>query len=372
MAALAEGLQLVAQLRQRRIVAGAEGGQRDLLIAGIVAGIHTVLGAQVAAAVADGAVHIARLTEAAATDAAPEQLQHHPILHDLGAGNNGIYREIRLVHVVNDALCHHSRRAVTGRDGAYRAIVVVGNIVQAGNVNAVQLCGGTEKFRLVPALAARLAVQLHQLHGDVLTLAQAYQINEIGDRLGVVHGGAAGDHQRGQAVTLGATQGDLRQIQHVKDGGKGHLIAHGKGHNIEIGDGVAGFQCEKWHVRLAHLLLHVAPRGKDTLAPHAVHLIHDAIEDPHAQIGHADLVGIRKAEGDPGVHRPLIFDHRVILAAHIAGRLLHTGQDPFQLFIHSRSPVVYQNIFLFYLFCGGLATPNCRNAMPQQSCRRQQ
>ena len=263
---------------------------------------------------------------------------------------------------MDDALGHHSRRAVTGRDGADRAVVMVGDVVQAGDIDAVQVGGSTEEFRLAPALTPRLAVQLHQLHGDVLALAQAHQVDEVGDGLGVVHSGAAGDHQRGQAVTLGAAQGDLRQIQHVEDGGEGHLIAHGKGHDIEIGDGVAGFQREQRDIRMAHLRLHVAPGGKDPLAPHAVHVVHDTVQDPHAQVGHADLVGVREAEGDPGVHRRLVLHHRVIFAAHIAGRLLHPRQDAFQLFIHSHSPVVYQNIILFYLFSGGLATPIWRSA----------
>ena len=340
MAALAKRLQLVAQLRQRRIVAGAETGERHLLIAGIIAGIQTILGAQIPAAVADGTVDIPCLTEAAAPDTAPEQLQHHPILHDLRGGHNGIDREIGLVHIMNDTLGHHGGCAVMGRNGLHRTVVVVGDLIQAGDIDAVQPGSGPQKFRLAPSLPTGPAVKLHQLHGDILALAKADKVDEIGNRLGVVHGCAAGDHQRRQAVALGAAQGDPGQIQHIENGGEGHLIAHGKGHNVKIRDGIAGFQTKQRNIRPAHFLLHVAPGRKDALAPHALHLVHDAIKDPHAQIGHADLVGIRKAKGNAGIHLRLILDDCVIFAAHITGGLLHAGQDPLQLLIHNISPIV--------------------------------
>ena len=215
---------------------------------------------------------------------------------------------------------------------------MVRHIVQAGNVNAVQLGGGTEQLLLAPPLSAGGAIQLHQLHGQILALAQTDEVDEVGQRLGVVHGGAAGDDQRRKAGSLRGVKGDAGQIQHIQDGGKRHLVAHGKGHDVEVGDGVAGFQREKRHIRPAQLLLHVAPRGKHPLAPDAVHPVHDAVQDAHAQIGHADLVGVRKAEGDAGIHLRLVLQHGVIFAAYIACGLLHAGQDAFQSFIHGHSP----------------------------------
>ena len=331
---LAEGLQLIAQLRQRRIVAGGQAGERDLLIAGVVAGADAVVGAEVAAAIADRAVDIARLTEAAAADAAPEQLQGDTVLDDLGGGDDGIYREIGLVHVVDDALCHHGRCAVTGRDGRHGAVVVIGHIVKGRDIDTVQPGSGAEKIGLAPALAAGAAVELHQLHGDVLALAQADQIDEVGQGLGVVHGGAAGDDQRGQAGAVRGVEGNVGQVQHIEDGGKGHLVANGEGHNVIVGDGVAGFQGKKGHFRLTQLGLHVAPGSEHALAPDAGDIVHYAVEDTHTQVGHTDLVGIREAEGNAGVYRRLVLEDGVVFAAHVAGGLLHPGQDAFQSFIH--------------------------------------
>ena len=196
MALVAERLQLVAQAGQGRVIAGGQAGQRHLLIAGVIAGADAVIGAQVAAAVAHRAVDVARLTEPAAPDTAAEQLQRHPVLHDLRAGNDGLYREIGLVHIVDDALGHLGGRAVQRRDGRHSAVVVVCHVVQAGDVNAVQLGGGAKQLLLAPPLPPGGAVQLHQLHGQILALAQTDKVDEVRHRLGVVHGGAAGDDQR--------------------------------------------------------------------------------------------------------------------------------------------------------------------------------
>ena len=87
---------------------------------------------------------------------------------------------------------------------------MIRHLVQAGDVDARQLGRRTEKLHLAPALPAGLAVQLHQLHGDVLPLPQTHQIDEVGNGLGVIHGGTAGDDQRRQAGALCAVDGDAR------------------------------------------------------------------------------------------------------------------------------------------------------------------
>ncbi len=148
-------------------------------------------------------------------------------------------------------------------------------------------------------------MELHQLHGDVLALAQADKVDEVGQGLGIVHGGTAGNDQRGQSGTVRGVEGNVGQVEHVEHGGKRHLVADGEGHDVIVGDRVAGFQGKQGHFRLAQLGLHVPPGSKHPLAPHAVQVVHDAVEDAHAQIGHTDLVGIREAEGDAGVYRRL-------------------------------------------------------------------
>ena len=72
------------------------------------------------------------------------------------------------------------------------------------------------------------AVELDHLHGDVFPLAERDDIHEGSQGLWVIHAGAAGDHQRGQAGAVLAAQGNPSQVQHVEYIGVGHLIAREK------------------------------------------------------------------------------------------------------------------------------------------------
>ena len=321
----AESLQIIAQLRQRRIVAGAEAGKCHLLIARVVAGIYAVFKAEILTTVTDGAIDIARLTEAAATDAATEQLQRHAILHDLRRGHDGLDGEIGLVHILHDTLLHLNGRTLKRNDLLDGSVIVVLDVIEAGDVETLDFRGGNEELVLAPTLAARLAVEFNKLHRHIFTLAQGDNVDEVRHGLSVIHGCTACDHQGGQALTLGSAERDVGKIQHVENGGERHLIAHGKGHNIKIGDWVTRLEAEERDIVLPHLLFHVAPRSKHALAPNAVHLIHDTVENTHAQIGHADLISVGETEGHTGIHLRLVLHHRVILAARIAGRLLHAG-----------------------------------------------
>ena len=97
---------------------------------------------------ADGPVHMPRLAEAAAPDAAPEQLQIHPVVHHLSGGDNGICGKGRGVKVFHDALCHLLRRAVLRRDGGQGAVGLIFHIVERRHINAADLRRFCEKRML--------------------------------------------------------------------------------------------------------------------------------------------------------------------------------------------------------------------------------
>ena len=210
MALPAKLLQIVAQLRELRIIAGAEGRQRHLLVAGVVAGLHAVTHAQLLAAVADGAVHIAGLTESAAPNAAPKQLQRHPILHDLRGGNDGLGGVIGLVHILHDALAHDFGRTALRANLPNGAVFVVVHLIQAGHIQPRHLRRSVKELCFTPPFFSGFSVQLDQLHRHVLALTQADDVHKVGNRLGVVHRCAAGDDQRRQAGAFCAVQRDAR------------------------------------------------------------------------------------------------------------------------------------------------------------------
>ena len=72
---------------------------------------------------------------------------------------------------------------------------------------------------------------------------------------------------------------------------------------------------------------HVAPGGKDPLAPDPFRLVHGAIEDAQSQVGHSNFVSVRKAHGKAHIYRCLILDDLVVFPAGVAGWLLDGGQD---------------------------------------------
>ena len=193
---------------------------------------------------------------------------------------------------------------------------------------------------LAPALAPRLTVQLDQLHVHLLTLADKGKIDEVGDGLAVVHRRAARDDERRERCALACVQRNARKVEHVDHRREGHFVADGKGDDVKIADGIEGFERVERDVRLTHLLLHVAPGGKAALAPHALHVVHHAVEDAHTEVRHADLIGIGKAEGDARIDLALVLHHGVEFPADVARGLLHARQDAFKFFIHSVLPCV--------------------------------
>ena len=94
------------------------------------------------------------------------------------------------------------------------------------------------------------------------------------------------------------------------------------------------FQRPEWKTMRAHLVLHIAPRRKNALAPDAGHLVHHAIEDPHTDVGHTDLIGVRETERNAHIDVLFVFDDLIIFSAHIACRLLDAHEEPVELICH--------------------------------------
>ena len=134
--------------------------------------------------------------------------------------------------------------------------------------------------------------------------------------------------------------GQTGQVQHIEHVGVGHLVAQREADEVKIRDGVAALQAVERQALSPHLLFHIPPGGEHPLAPAPGQVVHHAVEDAHAQIGHADFIGIRETEGVAHLHLPPVLDHRVVFSARVPGRLLHPGQDAFQTTIHDKPPSV--------------------------------
>ena len=217
------------------------------------------------------------------------------------------------------------RSPVPGSDSGNGPVLPIRNVIEGRDVYALYLRRRPEKPGLVPVFPPGLPVQLHHLRQQFLPLTDERQINEVRHRLGVVHGGASGNDQRPQFRPVLRPQGQSGQVQHVQHGGVSHLVAHGEGHDVELTHRVPGLQGKKRDSVFPQLLLHVGPGSKRPLAPYAGHVVEHPVQDTEAQIAHADLVGVREAEGEAEIHLALVFFDLVIFPSHIAGRFLHTG-----------------------------------------------
>ena len=271
--------QIVTQLQQAGVVGGAEAGQGHLLIAGILTSRLAVLSQQLRIAVSHRAVHIACLAEPAATDAATEQLQHDAVVDDLGGGDDGLHREVGLVHVLDHPLAHLLRRAGAILDAHFLqgAIRTVDGLIEGRDVDALDLGGLPQKLLLAPALLLGLAIQGDVLQGDLLPFTQDKQVHEGGQRLRVIAAGTARHDERREFRPLLAAQRQPRQVQHVQDIGVGHLIAQREADDIKVRNRVAALQGVEQQPLPAHFLLHISPGGVATLAPQPLLLVHQAV-----------------------------------------------------------------------------------------------
>ena len=241
----------------------------------------------------------ARLAEPAASNAAAEDLQVCPVVDDLRIGDDRLRRIVRLVQIPHNALDHPLRRAVQGFNGLEPSIRAIVMAVKRRHIDAGNLHHFMEKARLVPPFALGLAVEVENLRRHLLPFSQREKVDKVRQRFRVHSADAAGKHQPLQTRAIPAQKRHPGQVQHIENIGIAHLIADAEGDKVEVLHRVAALQGIERNLVLAHGRLHVPPGRKDSLAPHAVHVVHDAIENAHADVGHADFIGVREAEGNP-------------------------------------------------------------------------
>ena len=207
--------------------------------------------------------------------------------------------------------------------------------VEAGNVNAGNLCNLGQKLLLGPVLGLGAVIQGNNFYGTVLALTEGEKVKEISQRLGIEGTHTACKDDIFQPLAVLGMQGDTCQIHHVQNVGVGHLVADGESHHVKILHRGLAFQRPQGQIMLAHGLFHIAPRCKDTLAPNAIHLVHHTVQDTHTHIGHADLIGVWEAECHADTHICQIFFDLVKFTAGVPRRLLHSRQDSLYQFCHS-------------------------------------
>ena len=242
-------------------------------------------------------------------------------------GNDHFRGEKGVIQVLHDPLGHDFRGAVQGNHRPEGTVLIVFVAIEAGHIDPRNFGNCQKKLLFAPTLGLGLVVEGHDFHGAVLPFSQGEKVHKICQRLRVKGTHAPGKDDVFKFLPLCRVKGNPGQAQHIQNVGIRHFIADGEGDHVEILYRLLAFQRPQGKAVFPHGLFHVPPGGKDSLTPDPLHPVHDSVENPHANVGHADLVGIREAEGHPYPDiRQILLDFAP-LAAGIAGGLLHRSQN---------------------------------------------
>ena len=276
---------------------------------------------------ADRAGDHAGLAEAAAPGAAPEDLDVEPVVDDLGERDQLVAGVGPLGEVGDrallDALGHVG---VAGPHLADEGALVV-DLVHRRHVDALDVAQ-LAQHRLAGALAAARRLPLPQHDRDVghdlFPVAQHDEVEEVGQRLGVVGAVPARRHQRVLGTPLGRPHRHPGQVDGVEQVRIRQLGRQVERQHVELAGGTVRVDREQRDALAPHDRLEVGPRVVGPLGGGVVALVEDLVEDLQALVGQADLVGVGVGEQPrhemPGMTRPL----RAELQPDVACGLLHT------------------------------------------------
>ena len=230
------------------------------------------------------------------------------------------------------SVCLRTRKGMPGRFGTTASIVP-----SSGTTTYVELRhvdGAADRQspqQLVAAAGTVLGLPLPDHVGDrehdLLTVAEDGGVEEVGDRLGVERRVATREHDRVVVAAVDRVQRDAGEVEGVEHVRVAELGPEAQAKYVERAHGAVAVDGELRDVALAHDPLHVGPHRVRALGEDPVALVEDFVEDLHALVGQADLVGVGVHQSPP--HRRAlgsavpVLDRGVQLAPDVLDRLLH-------------------------------------------------
>ena len=133
------------------VVAGGKRGKRNLIIAAVMAQIISLTVDHIDTAFAIGAVNITRLAKTAPANTATKNLRHSAVMHYIDKRYHKVFGEISLIKIRHNALFDGRGSAVFWRDRRHSAVLIVGDIIERGNIYPLDLCCLLQKFFSTPA-----------------------------------------------------------------------------------------------------------------------------------------------------------------------------------------------------------------------------
>ncbi len=317
-----------------RVVRGGEGEEADLLEAGRLQALVDHVADAGDGTLAHRAGDHAGLAEAAAAGAAAEDLHRHALVDGLGERDEGLLGVGPLVEVHDGVLADPPRDAgAVGHDAGDTAVGEVLDVVETGDVDPAGLRQAQQQ--LLASAGAALGLPGADDRGDLqdglLAVADDRAVDEVGDRLRVEGGVAAGQHDRVVDAAVLGLQRDAREVQGGQHVGVAQLRGEGEAEDVERLHRAVAVDGELRDGVLPHQRLQVRPDAVGALGEDALLLVQHLVEDHDALVGQTDLVGVRVHQGPADVTGFPVLDRGVELSADVLDRLLHMREQSFEL-----------------------------------------
>ena len=253
-------------------------------------------------------------------------------MNDLNKRNDKFFGIKHGVQIGYNTLFNGFRRIFPVDNLFNRAVIVIINIIEGRNINALKLSGFTQKFKLCRAELFMLFQKVDKLVDNLFALARCENVDKISYRLGVAHARPARTYDRGQFGSVRTSDRQTRKVKHIEHIGIAHLILHGKAYHIKVLDTVATFKPVKRNIVFTHKLFHIVPRRKYPFAPRLGSGVYERIENFHTEMRHTYFVIVGKAKGISELDFIFILYNAVELSARISCRLLNALKQFFLLF----------------------------------------
>ena len=203
---------------QAGIIGAGKRNQADFVIAGIVDQLTRQIHEHLRLALAYRTINHACMTEAAATAAATENLQHNAVMHNFAKGHNRRSREINAVHILNNALFNYCRNILTQRlNGLEGSVLIIFSCIEGGHINTLDFSNTLQELLASARLALALPclIAAHNLDENLLALADNSKVEEVCQRLRIINAGTADDNEGVVIFTLCLQQRYAAQVEHI-------------------------------------------------------------------------------------------------------------------------------------------------------------
>ena len=209
---------LVYERSQAGIIGTGQRYQADFVIACVIYQLTRQVHQHLRFALAHRTINHTGMAETATTTTATENLQHDAVMNDFTERNNRRGREIYAVHILYNTLLDNSRNILAQRLNCLKGtIFIIFCFIEGRHINALNFYHTLQKFLSAARFAFTfpLLVATHYLNQNLFAFTNNSKIEEISQRLRVVHAGTAYNDKSICISTVLSHQRYATQIKHV-------------------------------------------------------------------------------------------------------------------------------------------------------------